>query len=505
MNSRANGHLAPNCGIDASVRQIIDQTKELYLGDEIPWVVGYSGGKDSTASLQLIWLALKEIGPERRKKPVHVISTDTLVENPIVAVWVEKSLARMKQVASELDLPITTHRLIPEVQNRFWVNVIGKGYPAPRPKFRWCTSRLKISPSNKFICEMVSTHGEAVLVLGTRAAESVARASTMKKYQKGSTRNLLSRNKELDRVWVYAPIADWSNDDVWEFLCTKENPWGNDNNNLLSMYRGATEGGECPIVVDTSTPSCGDSRFGCYVCTLVSKDKSMQAMIQNDDEKKWMAPLLNFRNKFLSTDDRPKRDFRRMNGTLMLHGGRLVHGPYKQSFRETLLRELLRAQKEMATVIPEELKPFDLVSLDELEEIRRIWVVEKHEMEDRLPMIYQETLGEQYPGKQFNARGAFSADTLTLLRSVCDEQSGDGELHYQLARQLLHTEMEYKHKIKRSGIFEELENALSAGAYESATHAADIKLANHARHQSIAKTRRTAQSEPMIIPLREVR
>ena len=476
---------AENGGIAGRVQSLIKQAQELYLSDAIPWVVGYSGGKDSTASLQIVWKALEELPAESRRKPVYVISTDTLVENPIVAMWVEKSLMRMTAAAAECGLPVISHRLFPEVRDRFWVNVIGKGYPAPRPKFRWCTSRLKISPSNKFIREVVDKSGEAILILGTRKAESTARAGTMKKYEQGSTRQLLSRNKELDRVWVYSPIADWSSDDVWEYLCTQDNPWGNDNNDLLTMYRGATEGGECPIVVDTSTPSCGDSRFGCYVCTLVSKDKSMQAMVQNDEEKKWMEPLLDFRNKYLSTDDRGKRDFRRMDGSLMLHRERLVHGPYKQDYRETLLRELLKTQKEMRAIIPSDLESFTLLSLDDLEEIRRIWITEKHEIEDRVPVIYEEVIGDFYPGEKTDTRGSFPADDLALLRSVCEQQrQSDSDLHYQLSRQLLHIEIEHRHKIKRAGIFNEIRRALAYGAYDSAEQASNIKMAEQAHRQA---------------------
>ncbi len=78
-------------------------------------------------------------------------------------------------------MPIIPHRLTPEVQDRFWVNLIGRGYPAPRPKFRWCTSRLKISPSNNFIKSMVKTNGEAILVLGTRKAEIYTLSANLKK------------------------------------------------------------------------------------------------------------------------------------------------------------------------------------------------------------------------------------------------------------------------------------------------------------------------------------
>ena len=132
-------------GYKETISKVIQQTQELYLSDDIPWVLGYSGGKDSTAILQLVWKAIAALPKDKHIKPVHVISTDTLVENPIVAIWVKRSLTQMSQSAIDNDLPIKPHRLIPEVQNRFWVNLIGRGYPAPRPKFRWCTSGLKIS------------------------------------------------------------------------------------------------------------------------------------------------------------------------------------------------------------------------------------------------------------------------------------------------------------------------------------------------------------------------
>lgn len=281
-------------GMDAEVTRLKEEIKLLYKSDTIPWVVGYSGGKDSTASLQIIWTAILELPESERTKPIYAISTDTLVENPVVAMWVGVSLQEMKIQADAQKMPIIPQRLTPAIEDSFWVNLIGKGYPAPRPKFRWCTERLKIKPSNKFILDVVDKNNEVILVLGTRKAESGPRKKSIE-LREGSTRDLLSRNAnpKLDRVWIYPPIVNWSNDDVWEYLVSYPNPWGYDNSELLTMYRGATIDNECPLVVDTSTPSCGDSRFGCFVCTLVDKDKSMEAMIKNIEEKKWMTPFLN--------------------------------------------------------------------------------------------------------------------------------------------------------------------------------------------------------------------
>lgn len=156
-----------------------------------------------------------------------------------------------------------------------WVNLIGKGYAAPRTKFRWCTDRLKIRPSNRFIIETTAEQGRSVLVLGTRSAESAARAARMRRAREGALTDTLVPNENLPGSLVYTPIAEWSNDEVWQLLMDFDNPWGTDNHELFAMYRGATADNECPLVVDTGTPSCGDSRFGCWVCTLVEKDRSI--------------------------------------------------------------------------------------------------------------------------------------------------------------------------------------------------------------------------------------
>jgi DNA sulfur modification protein DndC len=461
-------------GFKATIARVLSEIADLYQSDEIPWVVGYSGGKDSTATLQLVWLALSRLPEEARRKPVHVISTDTLVENPVVAAWVGRSLDQLDRAAIAAGLPITANRLTPVPSDTFWVNLIGRGYPAPRPKFRWCTERLKINPSNRFISDVVKENGEAIVVLGTRKAESQARARSMERFEGKRVRERLSPNGKLPNSYVYTPVEDWTNDDVWLFLMQVKNPWGFDNKDLLTMYQGASADGECPLVIDASTPSCGDSRFGCWVCTLVEKDRSMQAMIQNDAEKEWMTPLLELRNELDvrndetgKRDDRHLRDFRRMNGTIQLHNDRVVHGPYKQSAREAWLAKLLKAQRHIREHGPDNVKDIELISLPELREIRRIWVVEKHEVEDSLPRLYEEILGSPFPDGRLDDSLAFGRDEMELLRSLCD---GD-DLHFELTRELLDVERQHRTMARRSGLFKALEAALRRGAYDSADEA----------------------------------
>ena len=273
----------------AITKELIDgllvTIQNLYLSDDIPWMIGYSGGKDSTAAVQLVWMALSKLPEKMCRKPVIVMNTDTLVESPIVSKWVKTSLEYMKTESKKCGIPIRPVQLTPDFDNTFWVNLIGRGYPFPRMKYRWCTDRLKIQPVNKFIREKIAEHGEIILVLGTRKKESARRNRTMTNLEKRRVRELLSPNPTLANELVFSPMEDWSDDDVWSFLLQYKNPWGYSNLDLMTMYRGATADNECPLQVDKSAPSCGKSRFGCWVCTMVDKDKSMEAMIANDQEK----------------------------------------------------------------------------------------------------------------------------------------------------------------------------------------------------------------------------
>ena len=456
-------------GLSNSLKLITEEFIELYTSDDIPWVIGYSGGKDSTATLQLVWTALRSLERAKLGKPIYVISTDTLVENPVVSTWVLKSLEMINCAAKEQGLPISAQQLSPDPTNSFWVNLLGRGYPAPRPKFRWCTERLKISPSHEFINSVVQRHGEAILVLGTRKAESTARATVMNRYEKMRVKDRLSPNGNLPNSFVYTPIEDWTNDDVWMFLMQVENPWGYNNKDLLTMYQGASPDNECPLVVDTSTPSCGDSRFGCWVCTMVAQDKSMQAMIQNDEEKDWMLPLLNLRNKFAPKnsdgkwDDRYLRDFRRMNGSVQLFHNRPIPGPYVQAVREAWLRDLLTAQQVIRETGPIHVQNIELIRLAELEEIRRIWVMEKHELEDSLPRIYSDAMGETYPGQHLDDDPAIGSSEIEILKDIC----GDDQLHFQLTRELLSREKRFRSMLRRAGLFKSIDSAFHRGFYEN--------------------------------------
>ena len=424
------------------IRNVIETIKGLYLEDRIPWICGYSGGKDSTAVVQLVWMALSELPKDKLNKIVHVISTDTLVEQPVVALWATASLNKMRDKATEEGLPIIPHRLTPVTRNTFWVNLIGRGYPYPRRDFRWCTDRLKIDPSNRFIKDILDAESEAILVLGSRKAESATRKAVMEGYERKRYRENLSPNGSFPNSYVFTPIENWSNDNVWQFLVQYPNPWGHSNKDLLAMYSGASSDGECPLVIDTSTPSCGNSRFGCWVCTMVTEDKSMAAMIQNDEEKSWMLPLLEFRNDIAGDwqTDRDRRDFRRRDGHLTYHNGRLVHGPYNQETRLYFLRRLLQVEKVVHEIGPEEIKEVPLITEDELRLIRQIWLDEFHEFDDMLPVIYKEETGKEYNDGTISKNKYFGAEEAKLLKDVSEYLFKEQTLLPEMLRALLDTE-----------------------------------------------------------------
>ena len=269
--------------------EIIDQ----YLYDENPdrpWIIGFSGGKDSTLLLQLVWKSLLKIDPIFRKREIWVVCNDTLVENPHIVNFINRTLDTIKVAAVEQDLPIFVQKTTPRLEDTFWVNLIGRGYPAPNNVFRWCTERLKIDPTTRFIKSKVAEDGEVIILLGTRSAESGNRARSIKKHEVKGQR---LRKHLLPNAYVFAPIKDVETGELWQYLMQVPPPWSNPagggtHKELVTLYKNASTDSDCPLVIDETTPSCGNSRFGCWVCTVVKRDKSMEGLIMNGED--WMEP-----------------------------------------------------------------------------------------------------------------------------------------------------------------------------------------------------------------------
>ncbi|GAA2782165.1 hypothetical protein GCM10020219_062090 [Nonomuraea dietziae] len=191
----------------------------------------------------------------------------------------------------------------------------------------------------------------------------------------------------------------------------------------------------------------------------------MSAMIQNDEEKEWMLPLLELRNELDVADDRHLRDWRKMNGAIQLFNDRIVHGaptPRLHGNTGCVGFSMHRPGSARTKTTPESVRGIELITMDELHEIRRLWVFEKHEVEDSLPRIYEEVTGEPFPGKPLDEHLALAGDEIALLREVC----GDDELHFSTLRELLAVERKFRTMTRRSGLFEELEKTIRRGYYD---------------------------------------
>lgn len=333
-----------------------------------PWVIGFSGGKDSTVVTHGIFEAILAIPPSQRKRPVHIVSNDTMVESPLVITHLNEVTQRIEQAARSLDLPITVARTHPEPDKTFWVLLIGKGYPSPNLTMRWCTDRLKIQPTSGYIKKHISQYGAAIVVLGVRRDESQTRQRSIDKRRNLRGRNLTPHN-DLQGAFIYRPIVDLTTDDVWDILGSFHAPWGGTHANLFQLYRDA-EGGECPVVLSThEAPGCGtaNSRFGCWTCTVVEKDKSLQGFI--DSGKHQFKPLVDFRDWLKNIRNNPgMRQAYRRNGRLTFDAsGKHIPGPFTIQARKQILDYLLQVQTEYGD---------QLITDAELDLIYQQWTLE---------------------------------------------------------------------------------------------------------------------------------
>jgi DNA sulfur modification protein DndC len=464
--------------IDELAEATIEQMREVYLRDDIPWVVGFSGGKDSSTVVQLVYRMLLSLPPEQRKKTIHVIASDTLVESPVVERFLDRMLTSLREGVKRQGVPMVVNKVVPELNETYWVNVLGKGYPAPNRFFRWCTERLKIDPTTRYIQARIDEYGSVIILLGARKQESSTRAQVLENYQiRGS---ILRRHATMPQALIFAPIEDWTYSDVWNYLSgtpTCWDPTSGLNSELRSLYKDAS--GECPLVIDTSTPSCGQSRFGCWTCTVVNVDTSMEGFIETGGRYSWMEPLLNFRNKLKAyRDDATKREPWRRNSKDrpnrwietkpdLLSGADLeqeppveqdpadyrgeetqdtpkkhpVLGPFRLEVRMELLRELLEIQKQTG---------YQLIQDEELALIRRYWTEEYRVGSLAVLEILEEVFGPAARREQVEAERK-------LLEKVAAEHNVD----VLALDRLLDLERGYVTKLRKRGMLPAIDTIIT--------------------------------------------
>ncbi len=336
----------------AILRERLKNLFSQFLGQ--PIVVAYSGGKDSTFLLHHVLVLLSQM----RSNPLVVVYADTLVENPLIHQHALEFLEKVKAYCEEVGIDVRILIAQPEIRNSFWVNVIGKGYPMPSPWFRWCQEKLKIKPVKKAL----EGFSEGILLVAVRTQESRARQRSLK-------RRLNGMELEKNHLRVFAPIFDFTEEDIWEFLSKNLSPWGEDYSKVISLYKSAR--GECPLIPEKGNGKSGcGSRFGCWVCTVVKEDKTLKNQAQ---ESEVLKRLHEFRNWLLdfSLDPKSRLPFRR-NGKPAING----KGMLSLKAREEILKNLQKLQHQTQ---------MQLISKEEIEEIKRIWEEDKRRFSNLLP------------------------------------------------------------------------------------------------------------------------
>ncbi len=439
---------------DASrILPLFSEMTEIYLSDDRPWIIGYSGGKDSTVVVQLALQMLKKLPSARRNKTIHIISSDTLVESPIIEERLTKIHKEMVKVVEKAKLPVEVKLLRPDLNDSFWVNLIGRGYPSPNRWFRWCTDRLKIKPATKYIKEQVKENGEVVILLGARKNESASRAQTMGQYSIENSK--LKSHNQITGAFVYTPIEDWGVADVWSYLLKNKAPWGS-NKELKELYNKGDH--ECGLQLDIKAPSCGATRFGCWVCTVVEKDRSLEGLIKEGED--WMKPLLEFRNYIKKIRNDPekrsktrKQDVRKRVLTekggkefsFPEHRGHTTLGPFTFKTRHDLLLRLMKLQNDPGICE----HGLTLISSEELKAIETMWIYEGDNIS---------SLDDVLQGLEDQQESVIEKNRIfeQIVQEVCSNQG----ISRELLEKLVLIEKDLSMLSNRVGIYNRLEAAI---------------------------------------------
>ena len=398
--------------------QIIEEARsdliKLYLDDEDErdWAVAWSGGKDSTTVMGLVVNMLEQLPPEKRKRKVHAIMSDTKMENPNLEEYMHEQVELLNKYAEDKDLPIRAKIVSRDLHNSYFYLILGKGYFLPQNNGtgRWCTHRLKIRPQDRALKEVNPSY----ILIGTRLSESAKRKTSIKKWLSDDKLSLkIGEHATMKKSKVFMPIVDFTIDDVWEYLQRERLGWSS-THKLRRLYKDAT--GECGFTSPKKTEakaslleSCG-ARFGCWNCPVILKDKSTEEMSKTNE---WMKPLSEWRFLQLKVmgdyrPDRPEGQSRKQRSKVLrlweeagsqiklitkagykMNGKRMVDkkgnirddwGALTIEARKYLLEKLLMTQEKVNELrIKNNLKPIELISQEEVELIKERWEEDEKE------------------------------------------------------------------------------------------------------------------------------
>lgn len=345
-----------------SAAQVIDNTREALEGNpDSHWIIGFSGGKNSTALLKVF--ASAALDARRLPKRIDVIYCDTGVENPVLDAYVKTLFANLADEFARTDLPFHTSILRAPIENRFFVKIIGRGYPPPTNNFRWCTNNLRIRPVAAFI--RAAALGGAIVALGMRRAESRQRDRSLAR----GGGDIWQMQIEGGRQYrMFLPILDFDVYEVWDTVFSLPFPSSIQPDALAVLYRGAA--GEYPIIKAPQAAPCASGRFGCWTCTVVRRDRSSELLVAAGHRN--LLPYLEFRDWLARIrNDAWRRWPIRRNGTAGL-------GPFTLEAR----REIFTKLKKLEVVVEA-----SLLSKEELEEIERLWLSDTDAEKTKLGLL----------------------------------------------------------------------------------------------------------------------
>lgn len=311
------------------------------------WGIAYSGGKDSSATVAFVLWAIKS-GKVRRPDSLTVLYADTRMELPPL------QQAAMRVIDNVNELGYSGKVVLPAIDERFYVYMLGRGVPPPKNRFRWCTPQLKVEPMMRELYQMRQANGEKFLMItGVRIGESAAR----------DQRIALSCSKdsgECGQGWfqsttpdhvadTLAPLLHWRLCHVYDWLYLDDRH-GLDVSGIAAVY------GE------------DDVRTGCVGCNLASRDTALERIVKNEAWEH-LTPLLELKPLYRELA-LPKWRKRKSGAEILKDGSYGKNpqrmGPLTMEGRKYGLERVLDIQARAGV---------DLINQEEKKRIEELWTL----------------------------------------------------------------------------------------------------------------------------------
>ncbi|MFK5951032.1 MAG: phosphoadenosine phosphosulfate reductase family protein [Methylococcales bacterium] len=371
------------------MKHLIDKAvtilRDLMINHSICAATSY--GRDSTCVLILVLKAARELKAEGIAfHPIYVMTSDTGIELPNMTMLVYSELEKVKSFAKRYDLPVFVEIGKPYLASSWVMRIIGQGkLPVWPGCSQDCTFEYKIQVQNRLRKSVLknaknTSNVTPVIVTGVRFAESASRASKMRKRGDNAEDLILNKNGDL----YLSPISNWQDDDVWEFIALAGQMQAFDNYSDLEdtkkLYAAATPA-SCPVIGDAilgeqkkQRGGC-QARFGCVFCNAISRDKSLESMIENDPDNRFMLNL-NMIQRWLSASRYNYEDRswlpRGINdaGYIAVHPDTLGAGQIENLFKWVVTADVIEKEEaERLGISPR----FEIIDIEKLIGVDASW------------------------------------------------------------------------------------------------------------------------------------